>query len=112
MSLTRRSLILLACCFLVVGCAQLFGQATGSLAGTVSDKTGSVITGAKVSITSQGTGISREAKTDDSGHYLVPLLPVAMYTIRVDAQGFQSAEQKDVRLQIDEHRELAFSLNP
>src|SRR5437868_10470644 len=112
MSLTRRSLILLACCFLVVGCAQVFGQATGSLAGTVSDKTGSVITGAKVLITSQGTGISREAKTDDSGHYLVPLLPVAMYTIRVEAQGFQTTEQKDVRLQVDEHREIDFMASP
>jgi len=112
MSLTRRSLILLACCLLVVGCAQVFGQATGSLAGTVSDKTGSVITGAKVLITSQGTGISREAKTDDSGHYLVPLLPVAMYTIRVEAQGFQTTEQKDVRLQLDEHREIDFMVSP
>ena len=112
MSLTRRSLILLACCFLVVGCAQVFGQANGSFAGTVADKTGSVITGAKVTITSQGTGLSRDAKTDDTGHYLIPLLPVAIYTIRVEAQGFQTTEQKDIRLQVDEHREVDFSLAP
>jgi hypothetical protein len=65
-----------------------------------------------VKATSQGTGVSREAKTDDSGHYLIPLLPVAFYTIRVDAQGFGPAEQKDVRLQIDEHRELDFAVVP
>jgi hypothetical protein len=112
MSLTRRSLILLACCFVILACTQLFGQANGSFAGTVSDKTGSVVTGAKVSITSQGTGISREGKTDDTGHYLVPLLPIAMYTIRVEAQGFQTTEQKDIRLQVDEHREVDFTLAP
>src|SRR2546429_1805829 len=90
----------------------LYGQANGSFLGTVSDKTGSVISGATVKITSQGTGVSRETKTDDTGHYLVPLLPIAFYTIRVEAQGFQAAEQKDLRLQVDEHREVDFTLAP
>jgi hypothetical protein len=71
-----------------------------------------VIPGATVTATSQGTSLARESKTDDSGHYLIPLLPVSNYTIRVDSQGFQPAEQKDVRLQIDEHRELDFILAP
>ncbi len=48
---------------------------------------------------------TRDAKTDDSGHYLVPLLPVSVYTIHVEAQGFQTTEQKDIRLQVDEQRE-------
>ncbi len=62
--------------------------------------------------TAQGTGLSRETKTDDSGHYLMPLLPIGDYTIHVESQGFGPAEQKDVRLQVDEHRELDFSLTP
>ncbi len=61
---------------------------------------------------SQSTGLARDTKTDDSGHYLVPLLPVSDYTIRVESQGFQTAEQKDIRLQVDEHREIDFSLVP
>jgi len=89
-----------------------YGQAAGSFSGTVSDKAGAVISGAKVRITSQETSLAREVKTDDSGHYLVPLLPVAFYTIRVEAQGFSPAEQKDVRLQVDEQRELDFKLVP
>src|SRR6202521_2254866 len=90
----------------------LHGQATGSFSGTVSDKAGAVIAAANVRVTSQGTGLTREAKTDDSGHYLIPLLPVAFYTIRVEAPGFGPVEQKDVRLQVDEQRELNFSLQP
>jgi hypothetical protein len=93
-------------------CPFLYGQATGSFSGTVSDKAGAVISGATVKATSQGTGLTREAKTDDSGHYLIPLLPVAFYSIRVDSQSFQSSEQKDVRLQVDEHREVNFTLVP
>ena len=111
--LTKRTLFVVVFCSLVFSiCPLLHGQATGSFSGAVSDKTGSVLTGAKVTVTSQGTGVSRESKTDDSGHYLIPLLPVAFYTIRVESQGFQPAEQKDVRLQIDEHREVDFTLAP
>src|SRR5271169_4118428 len=90
----------------------LHGQASGSFSGTVSDKAGAVVSGATVKVTSQGTGVSREAKTNESGYYLVPLLPVAFYTIRVESQGFQTTEQKDIRLQIDEHREVDFTLAP
>ncbi len=90
----------------------LYSQANGSLSGTVADKTGSVIAGATVKITAQETGATRETKTDGTGHYLAPLLPVAHYTIRVESQGFQTTEQKDIRLQVDEQREIDFSLNP
>src|SRR5580698_8602703 len=111
--LNKKALLVGCCCFLVFSLSPfLFGQATGSFSGTVSDNAGAVVSGATVRATSQGTGVSREAKTDDSGHYLIPLLPVAFYTIRVDAQGFGPAEQKDVRLQIDEHRELDFTVAP
>jgi hypothetical protein len=110
--LTKRLLLVVFCSLLSPICPLLYGQATGSFSGTVSDKTGSVISGATVRATSQSTALAREAKTDDSGHYLIPLLPVADFTIRVESQGFQPAEHKDVRLQIDEHRELDFTLAP
>ena len=93
-------------------CPLLYGQASGSFSGTVSDKAGAVVAGATVKALSQDTGLSREAKTDDSGHYLIPLLPVANFTIRVESQGFQPTEQKDIRLQVDEHREVNFTLVP
>ena len=111
--LQRRALLaVLFCLFAFSTCSLLYGQANGSFSGTVSDKTGSVITGATVKITSQSTGVSREVKTDDSGHYLAPLMPVSIYTIRVESQGFQVVEQKDVRLQVNEQRELDFTLMP
>jgi hypothetical protein len=88
------------------------GQATGSFSGNVLDKSGAGVPGASVVATSQGTGLARDGKTDNAGHYLIPLLPVGTYTVRVDAAGFQSAESKDLHLQIDEARELDFSLAP
>src|SRR5882762_2690543 len=77
--------------FLLSICPILFSQANGSFSGTVTDKTGSVVAGATVKVTSEATGISRDAKTDASGYYTMPLLPVSTYTVRVDSQGFQPA---------------------
>jgi carboxypeptidase family protein len=96
----------------VSACPLLYGQANSSFSGTVSDKAGAVVSSATVTATSQSTGLSRDAKTDDSGHYLIPLLPVADYTIRVESQGFQATEQKNIRLQVDEHLEINFTLVP
>ena len=110
--LTKQKLIVAVAALLFLACPVVYSQATGSFSGTVSDKAGAVVSGATVKASSQGTGVSREAKSDDSGHYLIPLLPVAFYTIRVESPGFGAAEQKDVRLQVDEHRELDFSLVP
>ena len=108
----RKALLVAVLCSVFSLCPLLYSQANGSFSGSVADKTGSVVAGATVKITSQGTGVTREVKTDGSGHYLAPLLPVAFYTIRVESQGFQITEQKDIRLQVDEQREVDFSLNP
>src|SRR6202140_3541767 len=97
----------------VLCCGQMaHGQATGSFLGVVTDKSGSAISGARVTVTSQATGTSRDAVTDDAGHYTINLLPVSVYTIRVEYTGFQSVETKDVKLQVDEQRELDFALSP
>jgi len=63
-------------------------------------------------VTAQATGALRETKTDDTGHYIVNYLAVGLYTVRVEFQGFQSVETRDLRLQVDETRELDYSLNP
>src|ERR1700688_4668129 len=111
--MSKRILFVLIACMTALCFSPLaFGQAIGSFSGTVTDKSGSSIAGAAVTVTSQGTGATRDAKTDDTGHYIVTNLSVGMYTIHVQFQGFQPAEAKDLRLQIDEARELNFSLNP
>ena len=111
--LTRRRLINggLLCAWLGAGLA-LYGQATGSISGTVTDATGAAAGNVKITISGEVTGTKRETTTDSSGHYVVPLLGVANYDIKAELNGFQSAEEKDVRLQTDEHREVDFRLVP
>ena len=105
-------LVAIVCAFALMLSPALHAQATASLSGTVADKSGSAVPGATVVATSEGTGLVRDVKTDTAGHYLLPLLPVGNYTVRVDASSFQSAESKDLHLQVNEARELDFSLAP
>jgi hypothetical protein len=111
-TISRRLWLVLAVFALALGLSpSLCAQATGSFSGSVQDKSGSVIPGAKVTVTSQATGLSREATTDSAGHYVFPLLPVGdHYSVKVESAGFQSAESKDLILQVNEARELDFSL--
>jgi hypothetical protein len=90
----------------------LYGQATGSISGTVTDASGSAVPNAKVTVTAPATGLSRTAATNETGEYIVPLLGVANYIVQIDLEGFQSAKAEDIRLQVDEHRELDFKLSP
>src|ERR1700684_2477554 len=94
------------------GASFLYGQATGSISGTVTDMTGSAVPGAKVTVTAPAIGLTRSAVTNESGAYVFPLLGVANFDVQVEQKGFQNAIAKDVRLQVDEHRELDFKLTP
>ena len=108
----RMLFVFLVCALAFSLSPALYGQANGSFSGTVLDKSGSAISGATVTATSQSTGVVRQATTDEAGHYLIPLLPVSIYTLRVEFKGFQTVESKDLRLQVDEARELDFTLVP
>ena len=63
-------------------------------------------------MTAPATGFTRSATTNAAGEYTIALLPVATYRIQVEQKGFQNAAAEDIRLQVDEHRELDFKLNP
>jgi Carboxypeptidase regulatory-like domain len=109
----KRILFVAVVCFAALCCGRsTYGQANGSLQGTVTDKSGSAVSGATVKVTSQSTGAAREGVTDDTGHYIVNLLPATIFTVRVEFKGFQPAETRDIKLQVDEQRELDFTLSP
>lgn len=85
--------------------------ATGSLSGTATDKTGAVIKGATVTATNKGTGLTRNATTDDDGNYKIDLLPPGRYDIKVSAGNFADATSENVELLLGKN-EVNFMLNP
>jgi len=112
--MSKRFLFGVVACVAMLFCygPRAYGQATGGIFGTVADKSGSAIAGATVTVTSQATGVTRQTVTEETGQYTFKLLPVSVYTIRVEFKGFQTVETKDTKLQVEEQRELDFTLVP
>jgi hypothetical protein len=65
--------------------------ATGSIVGTVTDSTGAVVAGAKVTITGS-TGQTIKTTTGGQGGYSSGFLVPGVYTVRVEAKGFKTAQ--------------------
>lgn len=70
------------------------------------------MSGVRVTVTGQGTGSVRDGISYSAGQFVVPLLDVAAYTVRAEVAGFQTSEVRDLRLQVDEQREVNFKLSP
>ena len=87
--------VLLAVLVATVGSAQAFGQATasGTVQGTVVDKSQAVMAGAEVVITSKATGATRTATTDDTGSFRFDLMSAGMYSVKVTKAGFSTFVQ-------------------
>ena len=73
---------------------------TGSVTGTVVDATGAVIPGATVTLTNEGTGVTREQETTGSGTFNFDRLHWGLYTLRISKSGFRTHEVKAVEVSV------------
>ena len=83
---------------LSVGLLQAQVAGTGTIAGTISDPTGAVISGAVVTVTNTGTGLVSTQTTSAAGTYSIVALPPGEYTVNVRASGFSTVRQQHVLL--------------
>lgn len=75
-----------------------FGQATSSLGGRVTDKSGAIIPGADVKLVSATTNASRTATTNASGEFQFSQLAPGRYNLTVSASGFEPSEKNGMDL--------------
>jgi hypothetical protein len=86
---------------ILFGATRLSAQSqafTATISGTVTDRSGSLVTGAKITLTSAERGITRTFVTRESGSYTITLLPPADYSLKVEQPGFQTYEQRGISL--------------
>ncbi len=100
--------------FMLLGCASMWAQVTASssLQGTVTDKTQAVIKSAEVTITNKDNGATRTAQTNAAGEYRFEAIAAGVYTVKVKANGFSTAEAKDMEVAIGRTATQNFTLVP
>ncbi len=70
----------------------------GSINGIVTDPSGAVVPGAKVTATDVSTAVVRETVSSGAGEFAFNDLPLSTYNVKVEAAGFQSTEVTGVQV--------------
>src|SRR6266852_626571 len=103
---------LLICALLAatLGAVSLAQTTQGGIVGEVRDEKGASIVGAKISVTTPATGLTRDATTADNGIFRVLALPTGMYDIRAESPGFATTTVTGIEVGVAQTRALDLTL--
>jgi len=100
--MATKSWVSVLACFTIlfagILCAQEF---RGTILGRVSDPSGALVPGAKVTITNQETNVPVNAETNAEGNYVAPYMIPGTYRVVVAADGFKKWVRENVIGQIN-----------
>src|SRR5882757_1046745 len=100
--LSIRAILVLVCTSVFTVCAS--AQFKASIQGTVTDPQGSAVSGAKVTLTNQATGVTRDTVGSDQGFYRINEVPPGVYTVTVSVSGFKQFVAKDISVEAEQPR--------
>src|SRR5216684_5147623 len=86
------------------------GETTSAVVGSVSDPTGAAIAGAKVTIRSTDSGLSRSVKTDNAGRFNFPQLKPGPYSVKAEADQFEAQDHDSVVAGLGQKQTIDFTL--
>ncbi|HZS53994.1 MAG TPA: carboxypeptidase regulatory-like domain-containing protein [Bryobacteraceae bacterium] len=92
---------LLTAAILLLLASPLLAQLTsGNLTGTVYDPTGATVPNATVVVRNDATGVENATQTTSAGDYRFENLPAGVYTLNVNAAGFNKSETKNININV------------
>jgi carboxypeptidase family protein/TonB-dependent receptor-like protein len=101
------------CVGVLLACAPAFSQGNqGRILGTITDKTGGVVSNATVTVLDVERGVSRTLTTDDAGEYSAPQLLPGTYKVRAESKGFSTTERSGILLEVGKEIRVDLSLSP
>jgi hypothetical protein len=89
---------------IVVLPAVLIGQGYfGTVSGILTDSSGAMIQGAKVTLLDEQKGYHFTTKSDSEGHYLFASIPPGLYSVTAEMPGFEKTVRTHIRLNVTEN---------
>jgi len=99
--------------FVLLALVSLSAQTfRGTILGTVTDPSGAVLPGAKVTVKNVATGLERTTDTSADGSYALPELPIGTYTVTVTLTGFQTSATTGVNVDVATERRVDAAMKP
>jgi len=112
MSCILRGVLALAVCA-ILNVSFLQAQVdTGSITGIVTDTSGAVVGGAKVTLTNEGTGTSLSTTAAEDGHYEFSPVRIGIYKLDASSKGFKTVVQTHVTVDVSANVLVNFKLQP
>src|SRR3954463_11373382 len=99
----------LAVCSLGLSCVAQT-SATGAISGVVTDSSGALVVGAKITATNLATGATTTASSSSAGKYLFPLLPPGSYKVDASKEGFKVLSFPSISVNVTETEALNIRL--
>lgn len=97
--------------FVLLAAVSLSAQTfRGTILGTVTDPSGAVVAGAKVTVKNVGTGLERTTTTSADGSYALPDLQIGTYTVTITLAGFQTSVTSGVTVDVAGERRIDAAL--
>ena len=110
----RLAYLLIAAAVLAgLSCNSAFGQATasGTIQGTITDKSGAIVVGAQVAAKNKATDLGRSTSSSETGDYRFELLPVGTYTVTVSKSGFATVSET-IEILVGQTATVSLELKP
>src|SRR5436309_10764010 len=85
-------------------------QDTGIITGVVTDRSGSAVPNATVTLLNTGTNTSMSVTTDNDGLFVATPLRIGSYTIAVEARGFKKSVRENILLRVQDRLRIDFEL--
>ncbi len=101
----------LSMALLLAPCTTWAQKVTAAITGKVTDSSGAAIAGAKVTATDTERGSISQTVTNADGDYNLPQVPVGIYTVKVENAGFQSSQQSNLTLVLNQVARIDFQLH-
>jgi outer membrane receptor protein involved in Fe transport len=91
---------------------QAFGQFSSSIEGTVTDNTGAIVPGAKVTLTNEATGVTSSAESNSAGQFHFGALGAGTYRVTTSFPGFATVNLDHIDLNAMAVRDASIKLQP
>jgi hypothetical protein len=110
---TLRTFLVITLGIVCLGLLPLHAQVdSGNIVGTVTDQSGAVVSNAKVTLTNLGTNAALSTNTETDGSYKFSPVKIGNYKIDVTSQGFQTASQRNVVVNVGSDTQANFQMKP
>src|SRR2546430_8967557 len=106
----RRHLFGAALAVLLGGSSAHAQQTTGNITGRILDPQGAAVPGVTVTARSSATGFTRTEVSDAEGIYRLNALPVGIYDVTAELQGFASVSRKAIDVNVGQTQTVDFAL--